>query len=202
MIDFINRHRELLQKAWLDPEERRAEWHMLLTRSGLDRAVMRAQELETATYRRDVTHDRHQMQRAFWGDYRGQVDQLRESQAEERAALRAQRREQAADRTTTTAIRAERPDVALPASRQPDIATVTPKKARVMPPPVPGPTRPKDVPGGEAVTPPRPTETEAAKAARRALERMAAARTERLAAEARQRARQVSQSKDRGGRDQ
>ena len=124
---FINRHNELLQKAWLDPEKRKTEWSTLLTRGGLEQAVTRAQAFQTAEFKRDVTHDRHAMQRAFWADYRQAVDQLRDGQKAERVKLRDQQRERSAGRMTATGIEGGVPSGSLPAERKPDMAKPTTK---------------------------------------------------------------------------
>ena len=180
MIGFINRHREFLHKAWMNPEERQAEWDKLLTRGGLERAVMRAQAMETAEFKRDVEHDRHAMQRGFWADYRGEVDRLRTGQVAERAQLCEAQRAGVADRTATTALTGERPDGTVPEARSPDIARIEPVKRRVTPPPAP--TRPKDVPGGEPPQPRLLREPEARQAAQRALRKMGLERQEQAEA--------------------
>lgn len=174
---FVNRHRELLKKAWPDPEDRQAEWHTLLTPGGLERAVIRAQAMETAEFKRDVTFERHQMERAYWADYRKQVSALREAQTAERAELRAQQKDKASERTTTTATKGERPETDVPWGRRPETAFVTPRKRRVTPPE--GPTRPKHVVGGGDPGPgPQLRDDQAREKKDRTLRRMGLARQE------------------------
>ena len=85
---FVNQHREQLLKAFDTHDDAKARWGELLSPEGLKNAVKRAQEIETAELRRDCLHDQHTAQRAFWGEYREKVQDLRAAQKDERSAFR------------------------------------------------------------------------------------------------------------------
>ena len=202
IVGFINQHRELLHKAWPDEAERQAQWATLLTRGGLTAALAQAQEMETAEFKRDITHDRHAMQREFWSDYREKVDALRTAQADERKEFRQQQGDGKVP-PVQTGVAIETPDATLPKARE--VEQVRPQhrptQSAVLTPEL---KRAGDFLQSEAASRPKQTEADKQAADRaRALERIASARAERLAreAQARERAALNKRPPDRGDRE-